>query len=130
MADKVYGICSRNKCRREAIEKVAVTKLTNQVQYHSSDNLYVMGVFIPYPEGCNHGNCMPLNIRASLTLPSGKIEYHDVPYELADGTLTVKINATYNANTPSGFTVELVTTAPAYTEMVVTALLATYDIKL
>ena len=126
MADKVYGICGTNKCKRGVIEKVIVTGSTLTVQNHPQQNTFVMGITLPYPDGYNVDNCMPLVIHVRSTLPNGAYEYHDVPYEYSNDSGSKTISVVQEDNS-RGIVVSCTTKGFTYHEMVVTALLVRYE---
>ena len=124
MADKVYGICGTNKCKREVIEKVIVTGSTTESEYSMGAGVYSMTVTLPYPDEYTVGNCTALATRVKLKLSTGIYHYYDAPYTVSDGSLYVNVQNTYTDN---GIKVILTTTAPSYVEMTATALLARHS---
>lgn len=57
MADKVYGFCGRNKCKREVFDVSRVVKVNTLANPTGTSN-------ISYPEGFNVRNCIVLSVES------------------------------------------------------------------
>lgn len=73
MADKVYGICGTNKCKREVIAKgdIGIAQGVMTVTGGTYDS-----VKLNYPDGFQLGNCLPLSAIVITPGGSGPITGH------------------------------------------------------